>query len=201
VRASVAKCSVTYGEKANGEGTIAMSRIGQKPITVPTGVEVGVGGGKVSVKGPLGRLEWLLVSGIGVVVADGQVRVTRKGDDPRIRAMHGLVRAELGNMIQGVAKAYERTLELTGVGYKAQVQGQSVSLSVGYTHPVVFDLPAGVEAKVDKQTVITIRGIDKRKVGQAAANLRAVKPPDVYKQKGIRFAGEALRKKEGKTGK
>jgi large subunit ribosomal protein L6 len=164
-------------------------------------VEVAVGGGKVSVKGPLGKLEWPLTPGIGVAVADGQVQVSRTGDDPPMRAMHGLVRAELSNMILGVAKAYERTLEITGVGYKAQVQGQSVSLSVGYTHPVVFDLPAGVEAKVDKQTVITIRGIDKRKVGQAAANLRGVKPPDVYKQKGIRYAGEVLRKKEGKTGK
>ena len=178
-----------------------MSRIGNKTIPVPSGVEVGVGGGKVSVKGPLGRLEWSLTPGIAVAVVDGQVHVSRSADDPRARAMHGLVRAEINNMILGVAKAYERTLEVTGVGYKAQVQGQSVSLSVGYTHPVVFVLPAGVEAKVDKQTVITIRGIDKRKVGQAAANLRSVKPPDVYKQKGIRYAGETLRKKERKTGK
>ena len=178
-----------------------MSRIGNKTIPIPSGVEVGVGGGKVSVKGPLGRLEWPLTPSIAVAVVDGQVCVSRSADDPRVRAMHGLVRAEINNMILGVAKAYERTLEITGVGYKAQVQGQSVSLSVGYTHPVVFVLPAGVEAKVDKQTVITIRGIDKRKVGQVAANLRGVKPPDVYKQKGIRYAGETLRKKEGKTGK
>lgn len=178
-----------------------MSRIGNKSISIPSGVEVGVAGGKVSIKGPLGKLEWSLTDGIKVAVADGQVRVSRSADAPELRAMHGLVRAEISNMIQGVAKGYERTLEITGVGYKAQVQGQSVSLSVGYTHPVVFELPAGVEAKVDKQTVISIRGIDKRKVGQVAANLRGVKPPDVYKQKGIRYAGEVLRKKEGKTGK
>lgn len=178
-----------------------MSRIGKKLIPIPSGVEIGVGDSKVSVKGPLGKLEWLLGEGLAVAVQDGFVRVNRSGDDPRLRALHGLARAEISNMILGVSKGYERILEITGVGYKAQVQGQSVTLNVGYTHPVVFALPAGVEAKVDKQTVITVRGMDKRKVGQVAANLRAVKPPDVYKQKGIRYAGETLRKKEGKTGK
>lgn len=155
----------------------------------------------VSVKGPLGRLEWPLAQGVSVAVADGQVRADRSSDEPRIRALHGLTRAEINNMILGVTKGYERTLEITGVGYKAQVQGREVSVNVGYTHPVVFALPAGVEAKVDKQTIITIKGVDKRKVGQTAANLRGIKPPDVYKQKGIRYAGEMLRKKEGKTGK
>jgi len=134
-------------------------------------------------------------------VVDGRVQVNRSADDAKVRALHGLVWAELNNMIVGVTKGYERTLEITGVGYKAQVQGQAVNLSVGYTHPVVFPLPAGIEAKVDKQTVITIRGIDKRTVGQVSANLRGIKPPDVYKQKGIRYAGEVLRKKAGKTGK
>ena len=178
-----------------------MSRIGKKIIPIPSGVEIGVGGNKVSIKGPLGRLEWPLHDGMTVAVEDGHVKVNRSGNDQRLRAMHGLVRAELNNMIHGVSKGYERTLEITGVGYKAQVQGQSLTLNVGYTHPVVFALPAGVEAKVDKQTIITVKGVDKRKVGQVAANLRAVKPPDVYKQKGIRYAGEVLRKKEGKTGK
>jgi large subunit ribosomal protein L6 len=178
-----------------------MSRIGNKSISIPAGVEVNVAGHKVSVKGPLGRLEWTVAPEVEVAIADGHVRVSRSADGQKIRALHGLVRAEINNMITGVAKGYERTLEITGVGYKAQVQGQAISLNVGYTHPVVFDLPSGVEAKVDKQTVITIRGSDKRKVGQVAANLRGVKPPDVYKQKGIRYAGEVLRKKEGKTGK
>ncbi|TAJ22743.1 MAG: 50S ribosomal protein L6 [Nitrospirae bacterium] len=178
-----------------------MSRLGRKPVPIPAGVEVKVADRVVSVKGPLGRLEWTLAPGLAVAVADGQAKASRAADDPRSRALHGLAWAELNNMIVGVTKGYERTLEITGVGYKAQVQGRDISLSVGYTHPVVFTLPAGVEAKVEKQTVIMIKGIDKRKVGQAAADLRGIKPPDVYKQKGIRYAGEVLRKKEGKTGK
>ncbi|MBI4402131.1 MAG: 50S ribosomal protein L6 [Nitrospirae bacterium] len=178
-----------------------MSRLGRKLIPIPAGVEVKVADRLVSVKGPLGRLEWPVATGVSVAVADGHLRVSRAADDPKIRALHGLVWAELNNMLRGVTKGFERTLEISGVGYKAQVQGQAVNLSVGYTHPVIYPLPAGVEAKVDKQTVITIKGIDKRKVGQVAANLRAIKPPDVYKQKGIKYAGEVLRKKEGKTGK
>jgi large subunit ribosomal protein L6 len=178
-----------------------MSRIGRKPIPIPSGVDVNVSGDLVSVKGPLGRLEWTLVPAIRVAVADGRVQVSRSGDDADVRALHGLVRAELNNMIQGVTKGYERSLEITGVGYKAQVQGQAVNVSVGYTHPVEVLLPSGIQAKVDKQTSITIRGVDKRKVGQIAADFRRIKPPDVYKQKGIRYAGEVLRKKEGKTGK
>jgi large subunit ribosomal protein L6 len=178
-----------------------MSRIGRKPIPIPAGVGVNVQNGIVSVKGPLGELRWKLAPGIAVLVADSQVQVGREGHDARMRALHGLVRAEINNMIQGVTKGYERTLEIAGVGYKAQVMGQAVQLNVGYTHPVMFALPKGVEAKIDKQTIITIRGIDKRQVGQIAANLRAIKPPDVYKQKGIKYAKEVLRKKEGKTGK
>ncbi len=178
-----------------------MSRLGRKPVPIPAGVEVKVADRVVGIKGPLGRLEWTLAQGVSVAVADGQVQASRSSNDPQVRALHGLTRAELNNMIVGVTKGYERTLEITGVGYKAQVQGREISVSIGYTHPVVFTLPAGVEAKVDKQTIITIKGIDKRKVGQAAADLRGIKPPDVYKQKGIRYAGEVLRKKEGKTGK
>jgi large subunit ribosomal protein L6 len=178
-----------------------MSRIGRQPIAIPQKVEVAVADGVVSVKGPLGRLQWTLRPGIDVAVAERQVRVNRAGNDPAVRALHGLVRAELNNMIAGVTKGYERTLEMTGVGYKAQLQGQTLNLSVGYNQPVAYQLPTGIEAKVDKQTVIQIRGIDKRIVGQTAANVRAVKPPDVYKQKGIRYVGEVLRKKEGKTGK
>lgn len=177
-----------------------MSRLGRKPIAIPSGVEVKVTDRTVAVKGPLGRLEWTLATGISVAVTDGHVQVGRSSDDPTSRALHGLVWAEINNMVVGVTKGYERTLEITGVGYKAQVQGKTINLNVGYTHPVVFALPDGVEAKVDKQTIITIKGMDKRKVGQAAADIHAVKPPDVYKQKGIRYAGEVLRKKEGKTG-
>ncbi len=178
-----------------------MSRIGRKPIAIPSGVEVKVADRFVSVKGPLGKLDWPIATGISVAVDKGQVQVSRSDDDRKVRALHGLVRAELNNMVHGVTKGYERSLEITGVGYKAQVQGRVMSFNVGYINPVIFNIPQGIEVKVDKQTLITIRGADKRLVGQVAANLRAIKPPDVYKQKGIRYVGEVLRKKEGKTGK
>jgi large subunit ribosomal protein L6 len=178
-----------------------MSRIGKKPVQVPTGVDVKVAGSVVSVKGPLGKLDWRLAPGIGVTVEKGHVLVTRANDDRKVRALHGLVRAELTNMVHGVTKGYEKNLEITGVGYKAAVQGKTMSFNVGYINPVLYPVPAGIEVKVDKQTLINVKGIDKRLVGQVAANLRDIKPPDVYKQKGVRYAGEKLRKKEGKTGK
>ena len=178
-----------------------MSRIGNNPIPVPTGVDVNVSGSVVSVKGPVGKVEWTLKPGIGVTMDKGQVVVTRSTDERKIRAMHGLVRAELSNMVNGVTKGYERNMEITGVGYKAALQGKTMSLNVGYINPVQYPVPAGIDVKVDKQTLINIKGADKRLVGQVAANLRAIKPPDVYKQKGIRYSGEVLRKKEGKTGK
>lgn len=178
-----------------------MSRIGKKPITVPSGVDVKVSGSNVSVKGPLGKLDWALAQGVSVAVDNGQIVVSRSSEDRKLRALHGLVRAELNNMVHGVTKGYERALEITGVGYKAQIQGRTMSFNVGYINPVVYQVPAGIDVKVDKQTLINVKGVDKRLVGQVAANLRAIKPPDVYKQKGVRYAGEQLRKKEGKTGK
>lgn len=178
-----------------------MSRIGNKPIAIPSGVEVKVAGPTVSVKGPLGKLDWALAPGLSVVVDSGNVIVSRSSEDRKVRALHGLVRAELNNMIHGVTKGYERALEITGVGYKVALQGKTMSFSVGYINPVNYQVPAGIEVKVDKQTLINVKGIDKRLVGQVAANLRAIKVPDVYKQKGVRYAGEVLRKKEGKTGK
>mgnify|MGYP003417360805 FL=1 len=178
-----------------------MSRIGKKPITVPSGVDVKVSGSNVSVKGPLGKLDWSLAQGVSVAVDNGQIVVTRSSEDRKLRALHGLVRAELNNMVHGVTKGYERSLEITGVGYKAQIQGRTMSFNVGYINPVVYQVPAGIDVKVDKQTLINVKGVDKRLVGQVAANLRAIKPPDVYKQKGVRYAGEQLRKKAGKTGK
>ncbi len=178
-----------------------MSRIGNKPIAIPGGVEVKVAGSTVSVKGPLGKLDWSVAQGVSVAVDKGQVVVSRSSDDRKVRALHGLVRAELNNMIHGVTKGYERALEVTGVGYKAAIQGRTMSFNVGYINPVTYQVPAGIDVKVDKQTLINVKGADKRMVGQVAANLRAIKPPDVYKQKGVRYAGETLRKKEGKTGK
>lgn len=178
-----------------------MSRIGKKPITIPAGVEVKAVGSTVTVKGPLGKLEWPMVHGLDVAVKDGQVLIGRSNDDRKIRALHGLTRAELSNMVQGVTKGYERSLEITGVGYKTQLQGRTLSFNVGYINPVLYEIPIGIDVKVDKQTLINVKGVDKRLVGQVAADLRAIKPPDVYKQKGVRYAGETLRKKEGKTGK
>jgi large subunit ribosomal protein L6 len=167
-----------------------MSRIGKKPIAIPGGVEVKVAGSTVSVKGPLGKLDWSLVHGVDVAINNGHVVVGRSSDDRKLRALHGLTRAELSNMIYGVTKGYDRSLEITGVGYKTQIQGRTF-----------YEVPTGIDVKVDKQTLINIKGVDKRLVGQVAADLRAIKPPDVYKQKGVRYAGETLRKKEGKTGK
>jgi large subunit ribosomal protein L6 len=178
-----------------------MSRIGKKPIQIPTGVDVKVAGSIVSVKGPLGKLDWSLSSGLGVSIANGQLLVNRSNEDRQVRALHGLTRAELSNLVQGVTKGYERNLEITGVGYKVAVQGRTMSFSLGYINPVTYPIPVGIDVKVDKQTLINVKGADKRLVGQVAANLRAIKPPDVYKQKGVRYAGEVLRKKAGKTGK
>ena len=178
-----------------------MSRIGKKPIQIPAGVDVKVAGPVVSVKGPLGKLDWALSPGLGVSIADGHLVVNRLNEDRHVRALHGLTRAELSNIVQGVTKGYERNLEITGVGYKVAVQGRTMSFNVGYINPVTYPIPLGIDVKVDKQTLINVKGADKRLVGQVAANLRAIKPPDVYKQKGVRYAGEVLRKKAGKTGK
>ena len=178
-----------------------MSRIGKKPITIPSGVEVSVNHQEVSIKGPLGQVSWPLPEGLTVSVEGGVMSVNRESGDAHVRALHGLTRAELSNQIDGVLKGYERTLELTGVGYRAQIEGQALSFNVGYSHPVSLVLPDGVTATVEKQTVVALRGIDKRLVTQVAAKIRQVKSPDVYKQKGIKYSGELLRKKAGKAGK
>lgn len=170
-------------------------------MAVVKGVDVKVDNQTVSVKGPLGQLAWKLAPGLKVDLKEGQIHVSRQNNTPPLRAMHGLTRAELKNLVTGVTKGYERTLELTGVGYRAQIQGQKLTLNVGFAHPVVMTIPAGVQAAVDKQTAIIVKGIDKRLVMQTAANIRAIRPPDVYKQKGIKYAGEILLKKAGKTGK
>ncbi len=178
-----------------------MSRIGKKPVPIAKGVEVQVAGRQVTVKGPLGQLSWGLADGVSVEVKDGHIHVGRMSDAPRLRALHGLTRMEMQNLVEGVTKGYERTLELTGVGYRAQVQGQNLTLNVGFSHPVSVDIPQGIQASVDKQTVVSVKGIDKRLVTQVAANIRKVRPPDVYKQKGIKYSGEVLIKKAGKAGK
>lgn len=178
-----------------------MSRIGKKPITVPKGVEVQVNGNQVSVKGPLGNLQWGLSPGIQAKVDNGIVTLIRSGETNKLKALHGLSRAEIANHIVGVKQGYQKNLEIMGVGYRAQAQGNSLTFTVGYAHPVSLALPKGVEVTVDKQTLISLKGIDKRIVSQSAAKIRTLKVPDVYKQKGVKYIGEILRKKAGKAGK
>jgi large subunit ribosomal protein L6 len=178
-----------------------MSRIGRKPIPIPQGVEVRVHEGSVLVKGPLGQLQWGLSPGIQAKVENGEVSFTRQDDSAKLKALHGLTRAEIANQMVGVKDGFKENLEVMGVGYRAQIQGSELSFTVGYAHPVSLMLPKGVEAAVDKQTSISLKGIDKRAVSLVAAQIRNMKVPDVYKHKGIKYVGEILRKKAGKAGK
>lgn len=178
-----------------------MSRIGRKPIPIPSGVDVKVDDSNVLVKGPLGKMEWPLFPGIHAKVENGVLSLTRENDSKKLRAMHGLNRVEIASQVTGVKDGFKRELEIMGVGYRAQVQGSTLSFSVGYAHPVTLELPEGIEASIEKQTLISLKGIDKRVVSQVAARIRELKVPDVYKNKGIKYAGEILRKKAGKAGK
>ncbi len=177
-----------------------MSRIGKKPITIPKGVQVGIQGQQVEVKGPKGRLEIRVHALCSVKVADGNVVVGRGAEHRTARALHGLTRALVANMVHGVTEGFERKLEIQGIGYRVQLAGRNLTFALGYSHPIVYGLPEGVTAEVEKQTGITLRGVDKYLVGQTAAQLRALRPPDSYKGKGVRYAGEVVRKKVGKTG-
>jgi large subunit ribosomal protein L6 len=175
-----------------------MSRIGKQPIPIPKGVKVQIEGDVVRAEGPKGKLAQPVPSGLRVAIDDGRVVITRQGDDRRVRALHGLTRALMANMVTGVLNGFERKLEIVGIGYRAQVQGRNIQLALGYSHPVVFPLPETITAEIDKQTVITVRGPDKALVGQTAAKLRALRQPDPYKGKGIRYAEEVVRRKVGK---
>ena len=177
-----------------------MSRIGRKPIAIPRGVQVGVRGQQVEVQGPRGRLELRVHELCSVKVADGTLVVGRGAEHRTARAIHGLTRALVANMVRGVTEGFERRLEIVGIGYRVQLAGRTLTFTLGYSHPIVFPLPDGVTAEVDKQTAITLRGVDKYLVGQTAAQLRALRPPDPYKGKGVRYADEVVRKKVGKTG-
>ncbi len=178
-----------------------MSRIGNKPIPIPKNVDVQVNGTAVVVTGPLGSLRWGLSPGLDATVENGHVVVTRRSETNKLKALHGLSRAEIANQIIGVENGYTRNLEIMGVGYRAQSQGKTLTFSVGFAHPVSLVLPEGVDVTVDKQTFITLKGIDKRTVSLCAAQIRSLKVPDAYKQKGIKYIGEVLRKKAGKAGK
>jgi large subunit ribosomal protein L6 len=178
-----------------------MSRVGRKPVAIPSGVQVKIEGQEIHVKGPRGQLSRSIDSRVKLLVKDGQVQVEREQDDRLIRSLHGLIRSNINNMMIGVSQGYQKILEINGVGFRAQLQGKSLQLNLGFSHPVVFPLPSGIDAKVEKQNVITIQGVDKQQVGQVAADLKAIKPPEPYKGKGIKYAGEVIHRKEGKTGK
>jgi len=179
-----------------------MSRIGKKPVEIPSGVDVKLLDSVIKVKGPKGELQWNFPANTTVSVRDSAVIVERADDQKKNRALHGLTRSLIANMVQGVTQGYQRVLDITGVGYRAQVQGKKIVLTLGYSHAVEFQLPEGITAAVDqKQTQITLTGVDKQKIGQVAANLRALRSPDAYKGKGLRYSGERLKLKVGKTGK
>jgi large subunit ribosomal protein L6 len=177
-----------------------MSRIGKKPITIPKGVTVKVDGNVVDVKGPKGQMRQPLPPGLTASVEDGNV-VTKKDNDAReLSKFHGLARSLVNNAVQGVSEGWKRELDIVGVGYRAEVKGKQVVLALGYSHPIVFDVPTGIDIAIDKQTHLTVTGVDRQLVGQVAANLRRLREPDPYQQKGVRYTGEVLKKKAGKTG-
>jgi len=177
-----------------------MSRIGRKPIAIPKGVTVKIEGNTVLVQGPKGKLDTSLPAGIKVEQKDGNLVALRENDSQS--ALHGLARALVNNAVEGVTKGWTRELEIVGIGYRAEMKGKvTVVFNLGYSHPIEYPLPTGVDAAVDpKQTRITLTGIDRQKVGQVAAEMRALRPPDPYKNKGVRYMGERLKKKVGKTG-
>jgi large subunit ribosomal protein L6 len=178
-----------------------MSRIGKKPIEIPTGVTITINGDVVTVKGPKGELTRSFNSDIEIKVEENVINLSRPSESKEHRSIHGTTRSLLANMVEGVSKGFEKSLELIGVGYRAQKQGKKLVLSVGYSHPVEFEPEEGVEVEVPSNTKVIVKGINKERVGALAANIRQVRPPEPYKGKGIRYEGEIVRRKEGKTGK
>ena len=178
-----------------------MSRIGNKPIAVPAGVEVKIDGQHITVKGPKGTLEREIHKNISVSIENNTIIVKRPNDEALNRSLHGLTRTLINNMINGVEKEYTRELQINGVGYRVAKQGNNLNLTLGYSHPVIFEAPAGISFDVPNANTIIVRGVDKELVGQTAANIRTKRPPEVYRGKGIKYAEEVIRRKEGKTGK
>jgi large subunit ribosomal protein L6 len=177
-----------------------MSRIGKKPIPIPKGVTVAVSGQAIDVKGPKGQLRQAVPPGITMQVVDGHVEAALARPESELRKFHGLARTLVANAVQGVNEGFKRELDIVGVGYRAEVKGRQVVFALGYSHPVVFDIPQGIDIAVEKQTHVSVTGVDKQLVGQVAANIRRLRKPDPYKQKGVRYTGEVLKKKQGKTG-
>jgi len=176
-----------------------MSRIGKQPIAIPPKVKVEVKGQQVSVEGPKGKLNWELPRRTSLKIEEGKVVVSRQGDDADAKALHGLSRALVNNMVRGVSEGFIKKLEIQGVGFKAAVQGTNVNLNLGYSHPVVYPIPAQIKVTVEENTKITVEGPDKQTVGQVAAELRGFYPPEPYKGKGVRYKDERVIRKEGKT--
>jgi large subunit ribosomal protein L6 len=177
-----------------------MSRIGKKPVAVPKGITLELQGQTVSVKGPKGELRRTLHADMQLAMADGTFTVARPSEEKKHKALHGLTRTLVANMVEGVSKGFVKTLELQGVGYKAEAKPYGVNLIVGFSHPVKYEAPKGIKISVEGNTVVKIEGVDKEAVGQVAAELRSVRPPEPYKGKGIRYQGEQVRRKAGKTG-
>lgn len=185
-----------------------MSRVGKQPIKIPSGVRVKITAGAVEVEGPRGKINTPIPAGISLELADGQLVARRQDDSKQMRALHGLTRKLVANAVQGVAEGFQKELDVVGIGYKAEVKGKTLVLSLGYSHPIDFPIPEGISIRVERlprtirdyQTSIIVSGADKQKVGQVAANIRFLRPPDPYKGKGIRYAGEALKLKVGKKG-
>ncbi len=177
-----------------------MSRIGRKPIIVPSGVSVSLNGRDFTAKGGKGTLGWQIPAGIEVTVEGERITIERARDDKQSRAYHGLTRAFMANMIEGVSNGFQKTLQIEGVGFRAALKGSKLELALGYSHPVAFEIPSGIEIQVESPTVIHVRGIDRQQVGQAAADIRKLRPPEPYKGKGIRYSTERIRRKAGKAG-
>jgi large subunit ribosomal protein L6 len=177
-----------------------MSRIGKKPIPIPKGVKVSVQPGAVDVQGPKGRMSQPLPPGILFEVQGEQLLAKLAREDAELGKFHGLARSLVANAVKGVTDGFRRDLDIVGIGYRAEVKGRQVVFALGYSHPIVFEIPQGIDIAVEKQTHITVTGIDRQKVGQVAANIRSLRKPDPYKQKGVRYTGEQLKKKVGKTG-
>jgi large subunit ribosomal protein L6 len=176
-----------------------MSRIGKKPITIPKGVTVKVVDGAVEVQGPKGKLRQAHPAGINFAMDDGHL-VAKRDDNPELSKFHGLARSLVANAVLGVTDGFKKELDIVGVGYRAELKGKQVIFALGYSHAVVFDIPNGIDVAIEKQTHITVTGVDRQLVGQVAANIRRLRKPDPYKQKGVRYTGEVLKKKAGKTG-
>jgi large subunit ribosomal protein L6 len=176
-----------------------VSRIGKLPVIIPSGVKVAVADGEIRLEGPKGKLEATVPAGVTIKVDGNVVRVERELEERKVRALHGLTRKLIANMAQGVSQGFTRVLEINGVGYRAEVKGQEIHLTLGYSHPVVFPLPQGVTASVERQVIVTLSSADRQMLGEMAAKLRSLRPPEPYKGKGIKYREEVIRRKAGKA--